>query len=68
MKPTVSFGWEQESPEAKVRWFKSLTAEERIHAFCEFMDLALALNPRILEKKNAPTAKGRVQIIRKPQS
>jgi hypothetical protein len=47
MEPGISHDWKEESMEAKVRWFQSLTMEERMEAFCAFTDLMLALNPRL---------------------
>ena len=47
----VFHGWEHETIEAKARWFQSLSVEERMEVFCEFTELALALNPGIAAKK-----------------
>ena len=52
MKPRLLHGREHETIEAKARWFQSLSVEERMEVFCEFTELALALNPRIAEKKS----------------
>ena len=63
----ISHNWDDESPEAKARWFQSLTVEERMQLLCEFTDLALSLNPSLLkEKKHAEPAPGRVQVISLP--
>jgi len=56
-----------ESPEAKARWFQSLTVEERMELLCEFTDLALSVNPSLLqEKTHAEPAPGRIQVISLP--
>jgi hypothetical protein len=53
MDKGAAFGWEEETPEAKARWFQSLSLEERMDLFCEFTDLALAVTPRLFEEKDA---------------
>ena len=55
-----------ESPEAKARWFSSLPLGERMALLCEFTDLILTANPRIVDVKNAQPTQGRVQVIRRP--
>lgn len=63
----VHHGWEHETIEAKARWFQSLTMEERMELLCEFTNLALALNPRLMRDKPIPQrADGRVQVLRLP--
>ena len=47
MNPQISHDFNDESIEAKVRWFSSLSMEERMTLLCEFTDLALSLNPNI---------------------
>jgi hypothetical protein len=59
----VLSGFEWETPEAKARWFQSLTLEERMDLFCEFTDMILEIQPKIAEKKHAPQAQGRIQIL-----
>ncbi len=66
MKPAVFHDRSQETPEAKARWFQSLTMEERMQVFCDFMDLILEANPSVADKKNAQPPKKGVQIIRRP--
>ncbi len=63
MNKQISHDRNEESIESKVRWFKSLSINERMDMLCSFTDIALTLNPKILEKKNAQQIKGRVQII-----
>lgn len=63
----VAHGFEQESPEAKARWFQSLTTQERMELFCDYTELVLTLNPRIADHKNAEqTARG-VRILELPR-
>lgn len=65
MIPIVTNSREAESPEAKAKWFGSLTPAERMALFCEVTDLVLAANPAILDVKNAQSAQGRVQVLRR---
>lgn len=51
--PRISHDRAAETPEAKARWFQSLTLEERMNLLCEFTDLIMELNPSIAEKRRA---------------
>ncbi len=62
----VTHGREQESPEAKARWFQSLSLEERMELLCAFTDLVLAANPRLAEGKRAQPTWGRIQVLSRP--
>lgn len=68
MDKKISHNREDESPEAKARWFQSLSLSERMDLLCYFTDLVLATNPKIMEKKNAQPTTGRVRVIRKRRS
>ena len=59
----ISHDRREESMEAKVRWFRSLPIAERMAVFCSVTDLALSVNPALLEKRNAQPASGRIQVI-----
>jgi hypothetical protein len=63
MERGISHDWTEESPEAKARWFQSLTVAERLDVFCELAELALTANPGLLEAKHAEPIPGRVQVI-----
>ena len=65
MKKAVSHDRNEETMEAKVRWFQSLSLSERMEMLCSFTDLALSLNPNLPDLKDAQQAKGRIQIITK---
>jgi hypothetical protein len=65
VKGAISHDRNEETMEAKVRWFRSLSLAERMRLLCEFTDLAFALNPRILERKDAQPTHGRIQILSK---
>jgi len=66
MIPTIRYDREQESIEAKARWFRSLSMTDRMEVFCSFTDLALSINPhlkdRIRRRRTQPIA-GRVQVL-----
>jgi hypothetical protein len=60
---SVSHEWEEETPEAKTRWFRSLSMADRMQVFCDLTDLALSANPSLPEKNRAKPLTGRVQVI-----
>ena len=66
MKGTVLYGREHESPEAKARWFQSLTLSERMELLCSFTDLALEANPALPDRKHVEPIEGRIQVLSKP--
>ena len=55
----------EESPEAKARWFRSLSMAERIEMLCALTDLALEVNPGLAESKSAQPIPGRIQVLSK---
>lgn len=59
----ISHDMNDESIEAKVRWFRTLSLSERMEMLCNFNDLALELNPDLAGKKDAQSIKGRVRIL-----
>jgi len=61
---TISHDRQEESIEAKARWFQSLSLEERMDMLCWFTDLMLAANPRIVEQKDAQPLAGRVRVLK----
>jgi len=63
MSQAISLDRNNETIEAKTRWFKSLSLSERMEMLCSFVDLALTLNPELSDKKDAQQIKGRIQII-----
>ncbi len=66
MKPTISHDWSEETPEAKAKWFQSLSVAERLDIFCELSELALEANPRLLEAKHVESIQGRIQVLELP--
>ena len=62
-KKTISHDWQEETPEAKARWFQSLSLTERMDLLCCFTDLILSHNPKIAEQKDAQPIEGRVRVL-----
>ncbi len=60
---SVSHDWTEETPEAKVRWFRTLSMADRMQILCELTDLALSVDPALSEKNRAQPTAGRIQII-----
>ncbi len=65
MDRSVSHDRQEETMEAKARWFQSLTLDERIELLCQYTDMILAINPDIVEQKNAQPVKGRILVLSK---
>jgi len=65
MKTLISHDRREETPEAKARWFKSISLEERMEMLCAFTDLILTVNPRIVETKDTQQTKRRVRVLSK---
>ncbi len=63
MVKEISHGFQEETLEAKARWFQSLSLEERMEMLCEFTDMILENNPGIVEKRDAESFTGRVQVL-----
>ena len=66
MKNPITHTRQEETPEAKARWFQSLTIEERVELLNSYTDLILENNPKIVDQKSAQPVKGRIRIISKP--
>lgn len=60
---TVRHDRQQETIEAKTRWFRSLSMTERIEVFSSFVDLALANNPCLKDRTRAQPIAGRIQVL-----
>ncbi len=63
VNPSISHDRQEETPEAKVRWFRSLSLSERMELLCFFTELILAANPRIVEQRDAQSVAGRVRVL-----
>jgi hypothetical protein len=62
----ISHKRQDKSIEAKAKWFRSLSIEERMEIFCEFSDMILENNSNIVNSKNAKPTAGRVQVLSIP--
>ncbi len=67
MQPEISHSREEEEPEAKARWFQSLTLPERMELLCSYTDLILLNNPSIADSKDDQPATRRIRVISKTQ-
>ena len=63
MNEKISNNRSDETIEAKVAWFRSLSLQERMDMLCSFTDLVLSVNPGILDEKDAEPFKGRVRVL-----
>jgi len=63
MTITIGHDRNQESIEAKARWFRSLSMADRMEVFCSFTDLALSVNPELKDRNHAQPIAGRVQVL-----
>jgi hypothetical protein len=63
MISAISHDRQDESLEAKVRWFQSLSIDERMQVFCELTDLLLENNPDLGKAKDAQSIPGRVRVL-----
>jgi len=64
--PYISHDRDEESPEAKARWFQSLSIEERMEYLCAFTDLVLENNPEVVERKNAESIARGIRVLSLP--
>jgi hypothetical protein len=62
---TISHDLQEETPEAKTRWFQSLSVAERMEMLCLFTDLVLENDPMTAERKDDQPAAGRVRVLSK---
>ena len=65
MKKEISHSFKDETPESKARWFQSLSISERMDMLCSFTDMILDNNPGIVERRNAKSVTGRIQVLEK---
>jgi uncharacterized protein (DUF1919 family) len=63
MEMSIVHERQEETPEAKAKWFQSLSLAERMELFCAFTDMILDANPQIVERKDAQPIEGRVLVL-----
>jgi len=59
----ISHYLQEETPEAKARWFQSLSLTERMEMLCLLTDLVLENNPLIAERKKTQLAAAGVRVL-----
>ena len=59
----ISHDRAEETPQAKARWFASLSIEERMDLLCEFTDLALDAHPSLVNHRHAQSTSGRIRVL-----
>jgi len=59
----ISHDYQEETIEAKARWFQALPLTERMELLCLFTDLILTVNSHIVEQKDAQPLTGRVRVL-----
>ncbi|MGH9769380.1 MAG: hypothetical protein ACREAB_18300 [Blastocatellia bacterium] len=62
---SISHNREEETPEAKARWFQSLSLAERMEMLCFFTDLILENNPGIVDARDAQPTTRRIRFLSK---
>ncbi|MGH9555699.1 MAG: hypothetical protein ACRD2Y_07735 [Terriglobales bacterium] len=65
MNKSVSHDRMDEAPEAKARWFQSLSLQQRMQLLCSFCELALSINPGLAEQRHAQPAQTGIRVLRK---
>jgi len=63
MNAKIFHNRDDESIETNVEWFLSLSIEGKMDLLCCFTDLALALNPGIMEKKDDQPFDRRIRVL-----
>lgn len=62
MTERISHDRNDETIEAKTRWFRSIPLAERMELLCTFTDLALEVRPELATRNAQPTQR-RVQVL-----
>ena len=65
MELSISHDRNEETPEAKARWFQSLSLAERMEMLCVFTDFILTVNPEIVDARDAQQTQRRVRVLSK---
>ena len=64
MNASISHDRQDESPEAKARWFRSLSLTERMELLCSYTNLILSVRPDLMGSRDARPIAGRIQVLR----
>jgi hypothetical protein len=65
MSGSISHSFADESIEAKAKWFKTLSVEDRMKILVAFTNLILENNPEIAKKKHVRPASDRIRVLSK---
>jgi acyl-CoA reductase-like NAD-dependent aldehyde dehydrogenase len=65
MIESISHSFADESIDAKAKWFKALSIEERMKILVAFTNLILENNPEIAKKKHVRPASDRIRVLSK---
>jgi hypothetical protein len=65
MRESISHNFADESIDAKAKWFRTLSLEERMNMFVAFTNLILENNPEIAKKKHVRPASNRIRVLSK---
>ncbi len=65
MNESISHSFADESIDAKAKWFRSLSLEERMNMLVAFTNLILENNPEIAKKKHVRPASDRIRVLSK---
>jgi len=63
MNPGVSTSRDDESPEAKARWYQSLPLSRRLDVWTEMIELLLAANPDLPRTKDVQHTSASVRVL-----
>jgi hypothetical protein len=66
MTHEVVHGFEHETDEAKLEWFRSLSIVERLEVLDSYYRLAVALNPKLREGTDARPDAATVRVLELP--
>ena len=65
MSESISHSFTDESIDAKAKWFKTLSLEERMNMLVAFTNLILENNPEIAKKKHVRPPSDRIRVLSK---
>ena len=63
---SISHSRDEETSEAKVIWFRSLSLEERIEYLDFITEMALENRPDLMKKKHVEPISGRILVLTAP--
>jgi hypothetical protein len=64
MKKQITHNCQDETIEAKARWFQSLSIQERVELLDMYTAMILEMNPKIADQKRVYPTNGRVRVVK----